>query len=102
RKYVNRPKESLDYQCRFRGVHWIFCRPSDVSERTDMRLCIVRRRIKLLIDIGLIEAVKSEDMPPEVLADLKRWFGPNTRMIRVRYELAFDDVDVDEEDDDDE
>jgi hypothetical protein len=86
RPYANSmgyPKESRKYQRSFDKAVWIVFRRKACAERLGLEETVVKRLLDELVEIGLVESYYEKTKPNKD----KVWYGPKTRVVRVRYEL---------------
>jgi hypothetical protein len=79
------PFRRLDAQ----RVHWILWRSEQVAHDTLIQQRTVQRLLLELVRVGLVECRDEPSPPPPPVGQEKKkhWYGPQTKLVRVRYEL---------------
>jgi hypothetical protein len=86
-------KHPEKFQRVYKGVVWLVCRTGFLRKETGQSRPMIRKRLRWLIRVGLVEEARGDVGTP--VGEKARSYGSNTRLIRVKYELADDDPVVD-------
>jgi hypothetical protein len=83
------PRECGRLRRRNARIHWVVFRAKACADETLLPARTLKRTLDRLIEAGLVECYREKDRPPTPMGHehKKRWYGPNTQIVRVKYEL---------------
>jgi hypothetical protein len=85
-----KPLEKATFRRRSARANWIVFRRAECAHAVGVPERTVGRLLALLEEVGLVEVYRETKPPPppeDGRFTAKTWYGPNTQVVRVRYEL---------------